>query len=386
MRKLRITIIVFLLHVLLFSCTQKEEEKIGLNVEAAHWPIFRGDTALSGIAKDRVPDKLNLLWSFQTGSEIISSPVLGLGRAYVGSTDGKVYSVDLSDGRKVWEYDTGDDIEASPLLLDDAVYIGNLSGNFYSLDALTGQLRWKYKCDNSIYGSANWAKTSEEKETSVFVGCYDNRVYCFEASTGTLKWAYETENYINGAPSTDGIQVVFGGCDELLHIISVSDGAKTGEVFAGSYIPGSAALVANRAYLGHYGNRLICIGLADQKIIWEYEDKEHPGPFFSSPAVGEGRVVIGSRDGYVHCVDQNTGEKIWDFQTRDEIDSSPVIAGDRVIIGSIDGRLYTVDLKTGKLIWSYEIGAAIIGCPAVAGGFIVIGAEDGRVYAFGAGS
>lgn len=386
MRKFRITIIALLLPVLAVSCAKKDVEKKILNVEAANWPIFRGDPTLSGIAKDRIPDKLTLLWSFQTGSEIVSSPVIGFGRVYIGSTDGKVYSVDLSDGRKIWEFDTEDDIEASPLLLNDAVYIGNLSGNFFSLDAHTGQLRWKYKCDNSIYGSANWARTSRDKEISVFVGCYDNRVYCFEALTGELKWAYETENYINGAPSTDGIHVVFGGCDELLHIISVSDGTKKGEVFAGSYIPGSAALVSNRAYLGHYGNRLICIDLTEQRIVWEYEDKEHPGPFFSSPAVGEGRVAIGSRDGYLHCVDQKTGEKIWDFQTRDEIDGSPVIAGDRVITGSIDGRLYTVDLKNGQLIWSYEIGAAIIGCPAVAGGFIVIGAEDGRMYAFGDGS
>jgi outer membrane protein assembly factor BamB len=85
----------------------------------------------------------------------------------------------------------------------------------------------------------------------------------------------------------------------------------------------------------------------------------------------------------MHCVDRKLGEKIWDFQTLDEIDGSPVIAGDKVIFGSIDGRLYIVNLKNGEKIWSYEIGAALIGCPAVAGGFIVIGSEDGRVYAFG---
>jgi outer membrane protein assembly factor BamB len=177
--------------------------------------------------------------------------------------------------------------------------------------------------------------------------------------------------------------VVFGGCDEILHVISALDGRKLGEVWAGSYIPGSAALVGGRAYLGHYDNKLACIDITEQRIVWEYEDKENGGPFFASPAVGKDRVVIGSRDEFLHCVDRESGTKIWTFRTRHEIDGSPVIAGDKVVFGSIDGRLYVVSLEDGRELWSYEIGAAILGCPAVTGGFVVIGAEDGRVYVFG---
>ena len=151
----------------------------------------------------------------------------------------------------------------------------------------------------------------------------------------------------------------------------------------GSYIPGSAALVDGRAYVGHYGNKFLCVDILEEKIVWEYENEKNGGPFFSSPAVGKERVVIGSRDELLHCIHRETGEKIWTFRTRGEIDSSPVIAGESVIAASMDGRLYIVDLETGKGKWSYEIGAPIVGCPAVTGGMILIGAEDGRIYAFG---
>ena len=383
MRKYRYIALLFLLLALLVACSKKEVKEKVLEIEAVSWPIYRGDPKLSGMAEDELPEELTLLWSFQTESWIISSPVLGFGRVYIGSSDGKVYSINLTDGSKVWEFDTGDDIEASPLILDAAIYVGNLSGEFFSLDAHTGQVRWKYKCRNSIYGSANWVRSPKDQEPLILVGSYDNRVYCFEAATGKLNWSYETDNYINGTPATDGVHVVFGGCDELLHILSISDGTKAGEVWAGSYIPGSAAFVENRAYLGHYDNKLVCIDTDEKKIVWEYEDKDHPDAFFSSPAVGKDRVLIGSRDGYLHCVNRKNGEKIWVWQSRDDIDSSPVISGNKVVVASMDGRLYVVDLKDGKEIWSYEIGAAIFGCPAVAGGFIVIGADDGRVYAFG---
>lgn len=387
MMKVNLKTFLFVLPVFLVFCSKKEEvEKRDKRVETASWPIFRGDSRLSGMAEDELPEKLTLKWSFQTEHEIISSPVIGLGRVYIGSTDHKIYSIDIYDGSKVWEFDTGDYVEASPILIDETIYIGSLNGSFFALNAHTGQERWKYDIQFEIYGSANWVEDEISHEKWILVGSYDAKLYCFNAKTGNVNWTYETENFINGSPATDGKQVVFGGCDENLHIVSVSDGTKLGEVWAGSYIPGSAALVDGKAYVGHYDNQLVCIDVIDQKMIWKYEGKDSGGPFFSSPAVGRDRILIGSRDGFLHCVDRETGRKIWTFRTRDEVDSSPVIVGDKVVFGSIDGRLYIVSLDDGKEIWSYEIGAAIIGCPAVAGGMIVIGAEDGRVYAFGEGA
>ncbi|NIM14272.1 MAG: PQQ-binding-like beta-propeller repeat protein [Candidatus Aminicenantes bacterium] len=404
MSRYKFLVFLLILPFLFLTCSgKKEDEKRQINVEAVSWPIFRGDSRLSGtidpnqkllrgvqggsfLEKSPLGRRRQLLWTYKTGSEIISSPVIGFGRVYIGSTDGKVYAINLKDGSKVWEFDTEDDIEASPLLVDTFIYIGNLSGEFFAMDAHTGKVYWKYNTEGPIYGSANWVRKPDSQETLIFVGSHDNKMYCFDAASGELQWAYETSHYINGTPALDGENIVFGGCDEKLHILSALDGKKKGEVRAGSYIPGSAALVENRAYVGHYGNQLICIDIKNKKIAWEYGDKKHGSAFFSSPAVGKDHVVIGSRDGYLHCVNRETGEKIWTFRTRDEVDSSPVIVGNQVIAGSSDGRLYIVNLKNGEQTWSYEIGAAIISCPAVAGGLIVIGAEDGRIYAFGEGS
>jgi len=383
MNRHKFIIFLLILPVLFFVCSGKKEvEKKESEVKPASWPIFRGDSRLTGTVNNNQkflqgsrgrffqkesPGRRRQLWTFKTESEIISSPVIGFGRVYIGSTDGKVYAINIKDGSKIWEFDTGDDIEASPLLVDTFIYIGNLSGFFFALDAHTGKVYWKFETEGPIYGSANWMQKPGSQEKLIFVGSHDNKMYCFDAASGKLEWAYETDNYINGTPALDGENIVFGGCDERLHILSVLDGKKKGEVSV-------------------YGNQLVCIDIKNKKILWEYGDAKHGDAFFSSPAVGKDHVVIGSRDGYLHCVNQETGEKVWMFRTRDEVDSSPVIAGDQVIVGSSDGRLYVVSLKNGEEIWSYEIGAPIISCPAVAGGLIVIGAEDGRIYAFGEGS
>ena len=375
---------IVMLPFLLLGCSEQNESGITMNNHAeAYWPIFRGDRNLSGVAEGQLSENLTLLWSFKADGDIISSPVIGLGSVFIGSTEGKVYSIDILNGEKNWEIDTEDDIEASPLLFDNTIFIGNLSGAFFALDALSGQIKWEYEISGDIMGSANWAVAPDSQKKLIFVGSYDTKMYCFDADTGDLEWTYETDYFINGAPATDGRHVVFGGCDEKLHIVSVTDGTKKGEVLAGSYIAGSAALVDNRAYIGNYGSKLVCIDVVEQKIVWEYEYTESRGEFFSSPAVGKDRIIIGSRDYFLHCIDRETGRQIWKFQTRDEVDSSPVIATDKVVFGSTDGRVYMVNLEDGRQIWSYEIGAAILGCPAVSEGMIVIGAKDGGIYAFG---
>ena len=367
---------------LMMGCTSPEKPMTTLvDFTSLSWPIFRGDRRLSGVVEGELGKKLSLRWSFRSGDRIKASPVIGLGRVFIGSLDGRLYCLDAAAGDTVWAADLGDDIEAPALLLDSTIYVGTMSGDFFALDAYSGAVKWRAQTEGQIYGSANGVET-ESGARIVIVGSYDFQMYGFDAETGEQLWAYETDNYINGAPATDGAAAVFGGCDARLHVISPQTGARLGSVDTGSYIAGSAALVDGRAYLGHYGDKLICIDVAEQKIVWEYNDGGKAGAFFSSPAVGDDRVVIGSRDKRVHCVRRSDGAPLWTFNTRDDVDSSPVICGDKVVVGSSDGRLYLLSSESGALLWSYEIGADIIGSPAVVGGMIFIGAGDG-VYAFG---
>jgi eukaryotic-like serine/threonine-protein kinase len=119
------------------------------------WPIFRGNQQLTGVSKTELPDQPKLLWTFQTGDNIKSAPVVDQGKVVIGSTDGVVYCLDTT-GKLLWKYETSNAIEAPALIHKNTVYIGNLDGNFYALDLNTGAKKWEYETDNQIIGSANW--------------------------------------------------------------------------------------------------------------------------------------------------------------------------------------------------------------------------------------
>src|SRR5262249_5697524 len=151
-------------------------------------------------------------------------------------------------------------------------------------------------------------------------------------------------NYINGSPAISDGRTVFGGCDALLHVISLGDGKQEKEVEAGAYIAGSGGLSDGGGYFGQFWNGFLCVDLNEGKQAWAFRDRNFP--YFSSPAVTKERVVFGGRDKMLHCVKKEDGSALWSFATRGKVDSSPVVCGDKVVVGSDDGRVYLVALET----------------------------------------
>ena len=297
-----------------------------------------------------------------------------------GSDDGNLYALALADGKKVWDFKTGGAVESSPLVLEGKVFVGSSDAFLYALEAATGKLVWKYETGDKILGGPNWVKSGEK--TWVLAGSYDFKLHCLDAATGRSNWVYETGNYINGSPAVANGQTVFGGCDGLLHVISLADGKQVKEVEAGAYIP---------ARWPWRTGAPISASTKMSSSAWICRPARGPGrsatgislTFF--PGGDHEVVVFGGRDKLLHCVKREDGLPLWSFATRGKVDSSPVICGNKVVVGSDDGRLYVVSLDKGKELWSYEVGQPIESSPAVARAKIVVGCDDGNVYCFGGG-
>jgi outer membrane protein assembly factor BamB len=347
---------------------------------AADWPVFRGDAGLAGVAEGELTLPLKLLWRFETGNDVRATPVIGDGVVYVGSTDKKLYALDLADGTQRWLYDATDSIEGSALLVSNLVVVGDLAGVLHAVDAESGAKQWTLKVGDRIIGAPN--RIDALLPPRIVFGSYDNKLRCVSL-TGKPIWAFETESFINGAPAVAGDRVLTAGCDANLYVLRASDGSLLKSVEVGSYVAASPTAINGQAVMGDFDGKLTAVDLKTYEVAWTYGDDDNDAPLFSSPAGSGSLVIVGGRDGRVHAVDAGSGAKCWTFKTGGDVDSSPVICDGKALFGSRDGRLYAVDLAGGKELWSYEIGAAIVGSPAVANGIVVIGAEDGAVYAFG---
>jgi outer membrane protein assembly factor BamB len=155
-----------------------------------------------------------------------------------------------------------------------------------------------------------------------------------------------------------------------------------------SYLTGNAvysspAVADGVVYVGSDDGNIDAVNAGTGALLWEFTTA---GAVTSSPAVANGMVFAGSEDGNVYALDSSRGAKLWQFTTGAAVDSSPAVANGVVYIGSEDHFVYALNASTGALLWRFATGAPVYSSPAVANGAVYIGSDDNNVYALNAGT
>ena len=136
-----------------------------------------------------------------------SSPIVVNDSIYIGSNNGKLYSVG-TDKEKNWDYTTGDEILSSPSYVNETIIFGSTDGNLYCLNESDGALNWKVDLNNKIISSP----TIDENDNSVFVGSDEGNLTCIDTRDGTVKWSHHTGDKIKSTPALKENLIAFG-CD-----------------------------------------------------------------------------------------------------------------------------------------------------------------------------
>ncbi len=346
----------------------------------ADWPMHRGNPQLNGMSTMSAASAPREVWTFSAGKPVKGGAAIASGRAFFGDEGGVVHAIDLERGLERWAFKTEGPVEATPLLQGKRLFVGSSDGKLYALDSDSGELLWSYATGDKIIGGANTCKSPDGTADWILVGSYDSQLHCVNALTGAVVWTLQTDNYINGTPALlPGGELIFGGCDSMLRIVSSTDGKQLRQIEAEAYVASSVAVAEDgTAYVGHYGNVVLGLEPKEAAVLWKYRERQFP--YVSSAAVTADRVLIGGGDKRLHCIERRTGKGLWQFATRGKMDSSPVVCGDTVVAGSMDGRVYGVALADGAERWVYDLGSPVAASPAVSDGWIIIGTEDGAVH------
>ncbi len=139
----------------------------------------------------------------------------------------------------------------------------------------------------------------------------------------------------------------------------------------------SPAVVNGRLYLGSGDNRIVSLDADSGELIWEHAVG---GPIDSSPAVAGDSVFIGLRDGRVLSLHKDSGELQWEFQTGGIFATSPVVLEGILYIGSGDGKLYTLDAKTGEVRWAYQTGGHVAADPVINEEIVAVLSQDSYLH------
>lgn len=115
-----------------------------------------------------------VVFSYQTGGPVYSTPYIEGDFLYVGSTDKRVYCFNLEKLDLQWSFETSARVFASPLVVEGKVYIGSNDGRFYELDSKTGVSSGFFQCTERVTNKAAYnAKTKH-----FFLPTFANEIFC----------------------------------------------------------------------------------------------------------------------------------------------------------------------------------------------------------------
>jgi outer membrane protein assembly factor BamB len=166
---------------------------------------------------------------------------------------------------------------------------------------------------------------------------------------------------------------------------------------AGGPIHSQPTVMGDAVYVASDDGKVSKLERLSGKLVWQAEIGTGParlGPEnpeskwdrYGSAVVGAGnRLFVGSRDGAVYCLDAETGQRKWRYQTDDIVQATPVVVGNRVFVASFDGRVTALSLASGEPLWRHATGFPIPADLAVAGDVVLAGSRSYELLALATG-
>ena len=358
------------------------DSNIENNRSDTDWPMFGHDPQHTRVADSTAPPN-KLLWSYNTTDKISSSPAIVDNKVYIGSYSDKIYCLDAITGSEIWNYTTGGDVYSSPAVANDIVYVGSTDGKVYYLNKNTGEFIDSFQTGDEVIQSPTVANGK------VYIASTDQKLYCLDADSALELWNFTTDTFSRGTPSVIDNKVIYVNWDATTFCLDAEDGStiwthETEE--AGMFA--SPSVANNKVYFGTIDRKFFCLDLIGNgdgttTELWNYSVDSM---IRSSAAVVNNKVIFSSTY-FQYCLDAESGEEIWTYDTNSVTlgRSSPAVADGKVYFGSSGdlGTIYCLNLSDGDQLWKRFTGDFIHSSFSIAGGRGYFGSYDGNLYCLG---
>jgi outer membrane protein assembly factor BamB len=366
--------------------------------------MFRGDAAHHAVYRGGGTTIVGVQWRYPTAGDVISSPTVWGDAVYVGSGDGRLYALDRATGRPLWAFDAGAPIASTPAVAEGMVFFGTRTGRYLALDARRGTVRWQLATgpDQPL----PWGHESGDVYTSspayaqgvLVFGAGDGHVYAVTAATGKVRWRAATGGRVRSSPAVDGGTVVVGSADGDVYAFDLATGRRRwrfatqgASLNSGDFgfdrrtVQSSPAVANGTVFIGARDGFLYALDAATGALRWRVD--HHVSWVNSSPAVADGVVYDGSSDAHFEqAVEALSGRELWRTPTEVPVWSSAAVAGTTLCYGDGAGLVHVADRRTGRDLAIFRTGGKVFGSPVVSGALLFVGGTDGAVYALRLGA
>lgn len=351
---------------------------------ANEWPVFKSDPAHTGNTENELTLPLEPKWTFYTEHNF-SSAVMSDNIVFFESGNPKVlYGVNIYSGATLWSHQLqSENTHFSPSIDNNVIVTADHCTNcsVQGINSNSGSTLWSVSLPQG-------ARESTVSDNTAFIGSDDWFVRAIDINSGNLLWTSpQLNDGITTAPAVADGKVFAGTWNSKLYALDAADGHKIWDYTVSSsqlVLFGSPTVANGKVYIAA-GKNIYAVNTSNGSLVWKSPNLDN---FVGiSPSIVENKLFFISDSGTIYSLSADTGQINWTYSTNSPSGvpnwSSAAIANGIVYIGSGNGNLYAFDKDTGNVLWSYDLGGPIQASPVIANGLLYIGTENGVFYAFG---
>ena len=337
-----------------------------------------------------------------------------------GKTPQRTFYADTTIGNIVekWSAETsGSQTNSSIVIYNNAIFLYDLSGKIFGFDRITGKLIGYEKYGGSIltapvinhlriffvvnestekYSTFNvydfingkilHSETFEGGVPNEMLKLNDGIVLLTDRGelikfnfVGTKLWSTKTKTTALSSPAVSGDLIVFGNQSGGLYLVSDVDGTIKSKIeFPHAVTSGITTENSNVFFCDQVGI-VYSFNVKNEKINWSFDTG---AKILSTPVLDESKLYIGNLLGEIFALSKDDGQKIWQINTKEMINTTPLITKNILVQPDVNKKVLFIDVASGKIEKTITFDRRSTMNPVFYDGMLYLGCDRGILNAY----
>ncbi|MFF7445565.1 MULTISPECIES: PQQ-binding-like beta-propeller repeat protein [unclassified Streptomyces] len=224
-----------------------------------------------------------------------------------------------------------------------------------------------------------WYTSPIDVTVGIAVCSLDGSVQLLDAMDGAVLWQRDLGGRVENTPAA-GHGMLFVPCsDRTLLALDTNDGSLRWAYHAGDSCLFAPVVDGERVLVGARDGGVHCISVHTGKPHWV--SGRGNGPVFDRPTVAAGRVYVSGWQGHLKGLCLADGTSTTRLPQVKDIVGAPAAQEDRLFLASRTGALCAVETESGLQAWCMAGRTAACTGPVMGRGMLYLGTVGGTVWA-----
>jgi len=287
-------------------------------------------------------------WDSRVSALLAGGPAAGLNKVFIGSESGKLYALDAQTGELSWEANIKGEVLNAPAIDSGVVVVNSASGIMMAFNADNGEERWKVEQDVPAL-TLRGISAPVIASGGVLIGTGKGGVNVYLLDKGQQGWSTEI-----GEPT---------GSTELERVIDVDS---------------APVVFGDKIYAVSSRGNLAAIDLKSGRVLWKRQYSS-----YRQISIYRNTIFLTNLRGHVYAIDRVNGIERWsNLALANRGVTGPAVIDDYVVVGDFEGYLHWLNQETGEIVARHEVdGSGIHSTPTVVGNVLYSQSRDGDLQA-----